>query len=56
MPWMILLRYRLLTTQHCGMVRESFDLSDIIYSPHSFHVGSSFIIKVIWGAWNKVAS
>ena len=51
---MILLRYHLLTTQHGGMVRGSFEVGDIIYSRHSFHVASSFIIKINWGAWNKV--
>ena len=30
-------------------------LCDMIYSPQSFHVVGSFILKIIWGAWKKFA-
>ena len=45
---------RLLSSQHSVRIRGSFDLCDIISSPHSFHVARYFMFKRIWGAWKKV--
>ena len=46
-PWHILLRHYLLTTQHSGRIKGSFDLCDIISSPHIFYVVGYFIFKSI---------
>ena len=53
--WPIFLIHCPLSYHHSGRMRGYFGLCDMISSPHSFHVVGSFILKIISGAWKKVA-